>query len=97
MALPLKLTAPGVSAERIQQALLLAEAVLEKAGVTPEEGVAGVGACEVWDIHDFAEDMTPSDEQYRAAAVLDEAQHVAMRCCYGDAVPPNGASLDVAS
>jgi hypothetical protein len=93
--LPLKLTAPGVSAAKIQEALLQADAVFERAGVTPEQGVAGVAACEVWDIHDFAEQMTPSEEQYRAAAVLDEAQHVAMRCCYGDAVPPHGAGLDM--
>lgn len=95
MALHLKLTAPGVGAETIQEALRLAEAVFEKAGVTPDEGVAGVGACEVWEIHDFAEEMKPSDEWYRAAAALMDAQIVAMRVCYGDDSPPPGAALDV--
>jgi hypothetical protein len=95
IALHLTLTAPGVSTERIQEALLLAKAVFENAGVTPGEGVAGLGACELWDIHDFAEDMKPSTEEFRAADALMDARNVAMRVCYGHGRPPSGAALEV--
>lgn len=91
----LHLFAPNATDEQVQRALQLAEAVFVNAGVTAERAANSEFDRDRWDRAGFPADEEPSNDDLSAAAVLDEARNVAMWACYGESMPPWGATLDV--
>ena len=90
MSLVLKV--PGATAEEIARGVVAAQAVLDAAGVTMEQGIRAQFDCEGWEIiHSCADDKQPPASVMAAASALDAASLAAMQaCCAGwQTMPPD--------
>ncbi len=87
----------GATPDEIAKGLRAAQAVLDAAGVTAEQGARAQFALEGWGIvHGLKDNVTPSDAIFDAAAALDQAREAAIAAsCEGWAEQPAEWSLDV--
>jgi len=94
--MPMILKLSGATDEELTRGVAAAQAVLEAAGVTLEQGARAQWDLEGWDIaHDFADDKRPSASVMAAASALDKAHWAAMEaCCAGWAEKPADWQLE---